>query len=93
MAAPEVVIAILGVTGAGKSSLVKRVTKRSDIYVEDGLSSGMIPSRIDICPQAWSNIQQELKTSKPISSNTKELILLLLILLGSTTVGIQMMGK
>jgi ABC-type phosphate/phosphonate transport system ATPase subunit len=43
----EVVIAILGVTGAGKSSLVKRVTNRNDIYVEDGLSSGLIAFSFD----------------------------------------------
>jgi hypothetical protein len=36
----EVVIAVLGVTGAGKSSFVKRVSNRNDVYVEDGLSSG-----------------------------------------------------
>ncbi|KAE9368405.1 hypothetical protein N431DRAFT_303930, partial [Stipitochalara longipes BDJ] len=35
---------ILGVTGVGKSTLVKRVTNRNDIYVEDGLSSGIVIS-------------------------------------------------
>lgn len=36
----EVVIAVLGVTGVGKSSFVQRVSNRNDVYVEDGLSSG-----------------------------------------------------
>lgn len=48
MATPgEVVIAVLGVTGAGKSSLVKRVTNRNDIYIEDGLSSGTVILQLD----------------------------------------------
>jgi len=38
----EVVIAILGVTGAGKSSLIQRITRRNDIYIENGLSSGTL---------------------------------------------------
>jgi signal recognition particle receptor subunit beta len=42
MTGDEVVVAVLGVTGAGKSSFVKRVSNHKDIYVEDGLTSGTL---------------------------------------------------
>jgi predicted GTPase len=46
----HVVIAVMGVTGAGKSSFIQRVTGRNDILVEDRLSSGrsIIASRINL---------------------------------------------
>ncbi len=37
----DVVIAVMGVTGAGKSSFVKKMTGRNDVYVGHSLSSGL----------------------------------------------------
>lgn len=36
----DVVIAVMGVTGAGKSTFIKTVSKRNDVVVGDSLSSG-----------------------------------------------------
>jgi GTP-binding protein EngB required for normal cell division len=36
----HVVIAVMGMTGVGKSSFIQRVTNQNDILVEDSLSSG-----------------------------------------------------
>jgi predicted GTPase len=36
----RVVVAVMGVTGAGKSSFIQRVTGRNDILVDGSLSSG-----------------------------------------------------
>jgi putative ribosome biogenesis GTPase RsgA len=39
--ADDVVIALMGVTGAGKSSFISRVTGRDDIKIGYTLTSGM----------------------------------------------------
>jgi len=36
----DVVIAVMGVTGAGKSTFIKTVSERNDVVVGDSLSSG-----------------------------------------------------
>lgn len=36
----EVVVGVVGVTGSGKSSLIKRITECEDIIPADGVSSG-----------------------------------------------------
>ena len=38
----EVIIAVMGVTGAGKSSFIRTVTADSSVIVGDGLSSGTL---------------------------------------------------
>ena len=38
----EVIIAVMGVTGAGKSSFISTVTGDSSVIVGDGLSSGTL---------------------------------------------------
>lgn len=38
----DVVIAVMGVTGCGKSSFIKKVTGRSDVKVGDNLTSGKL---------------------------------------------------
>jgi ABC-type hemin transport system ATPase subunit len=37
----EIVIAVMGMTGAGKSSFIKRVSGREDIIIGHKLSSGL----------------------------------------------------
>ncbi|KAH7133894.1 P-loop containing nucleoside triphosphate hydrolase protein [Dactylonectria macrodidyma] len=39
MAGPEVIIAVMGVTGSGKSSFIRLVTGRSDVVIGDSLDS------------------------------------------------------
>ena len=36
----DVVVGVVGVTGSGKSSFIKRVTQCADIVVGDGIESG-----------------------------------------------------
>jgi len=36
----DVVIAVMGLTGVGKSSFIKNVTGREDIHIGHGLTSG-----------------------------------------------------
>jgi hypothetical protein len=43
-ASDDVVIAVMGVTGAGKSSFIAKVTERSDIPVGHSLNSGKVPN-------------------------------------------------
>jgi len=38
---PEVVVAVMGVTGAGKSSFIRRLTANNEVVVGAGLRSGM----------------------------------------------------
>lgn len=37
---PQVVIAVMGVTGSGKSTFIRNTTGRNDIFVGHGLNSG-----------------------------------------------------
>ena len=37
----QIIIGVVGVTGSGKSSLIQRLTQRSDSEIGDGLDSGM----------------------------------------------------
>ena len=37
----EVLIAVMGLTGTGKSSLIKNATGNSSVHVEDNLNSGL----------------------------------------------------
>ncbi|KAF4625164.1 hypothetical protein G7Y89_g13005 [Cudoniella acicularis] len=46
----DVVIAVMGVTGAGKSTFIKTVSGRNDVVVGDNLSSGSSKSS----PQCWA---------------------------------------
>jgi hypothetical protein len=44
---PEVVVAVMGVTGAGKSSFIRRVTEDEEVHVGRGLqSSKNIPGSV-----------------------------------------------
>lgn len=45
--ANEVVIGVVGVTGSGKSSFIKRVTERSDILTSTDTESGE-PNSLDV---------------------------------------------
>ena len=41
---PEVVVAVMGMTGSGKSSLIKTITRHKDVVIGHGLkSSASIP--------------------------------------------------
>jgi GTP-binding protein EngB required for normal cell division len=42
--APEVVVAVMGVTGAGKSSFIRRITANDEVVVGKGLQSGRTSS-------------------------------------------------
>lgn len=37
---PEIVVAVMGVTGAGKSSFIRRLTGNDEVVVGNGLQSG-----------------------------------------------------
>jgi predicted GTPase len=41
---PEVTVAIMGVTGAGKSSFIRKVTANEEVQVGDSLRSSMVMS-------------------------------------------------
>jgi hypothetical protein len=42
----EVVVAVMGVTGAGKSSFIRKVTGNDEVRVGEGLQSGEAPSEL-----------------------------------------------
>lgn len=46
----DVVVAVMGVTGCGKSSFIKKVTGRSDVKVGDSLTSGKLHSLYTVTP-------------------------------------------
>jgi putative ribosome biogenesis GTPase RsgA len=41
----EITVAVMGMTGAGKSSFIKKLTGNEDIVVGDGLESGTYSSK------------------------------------------------
>lgn len=50
-ATPEVVIAVMGITGAGKSTFIKLVTGRDDVVVGNRLSSGKLKRLLILCEE------------------------------------------
>lgn len=67
----DILIAVLGVTGAGKTTFISKATGRTDLAIGHGLTSCTFSQILRWKKQATNTILQVHKTSQWLASNLK----------------------
>lgn len=66
------IIAVMGATGAGKSSLIKLLTERDDIEVGHGLTSGTLKWSVIRIQASCTDSHQRRKRSFPTTGHLRD---------------------
>jgi hypothetical protein len=71
----QIVIAVMGVTGAGKSSFIKNVTGSQDVLVGHDLESSTVFRLLELISYISTNLHKLHRRSNPTASTMKAVIL------------------